>query len=154
MLRLNRRTEYAFRVMSFLASGPDGVRVSTRVIEKQMLIPRPFLIRVISDLSRGGLIKSYPGRNGGLLLARPAERISLKDIYQAIEGSLRFYDCTDRPQKCALNIGCKIRLSFCQLQARLVEELDSISIGQLTFETSAIETFFPVESLDSRLPVE
>ena len=140
MLRLNRRTEYAVRVMSILAGGLGGVRVSTSVIEKQMLIPRPFLIRVVSDLSRGGLIRSYPGRNGGLMLARPADQISLKDIYEAIEGSLRLYDCTSHPQKCPLNYGCKIRLSLCQLQDKLVEEMQNIPISQLAFEKIPAET--------------
>ncbi|MCX6066949.1 MAG: Rrf2 family transcriptional regulator [Chloroflexi bacterium] len=140
MLRINQRTEYAVRAMSMLAGQPDGLRLSTRFIEIRMLIPRPFLIRVVADLSRSGLIKTYPGRNGGLMLARSAQAISLKDIYEAVEGSLLIFDCIEKPQKCILNAGCKIRSSWCQLQAKLVAELENITLNQLAAESNSAET--------------
>ena len=149
MLRINKRTEYAVRVMASLAGQLTGVRLPTRIIEKQMLIPRPFLIRVVSDLSRSGLIKSYPGRNGGLVLARAADKISLQDIYEAVEGYLRLFDCTERPEKCPLNYGCMIRLSFCQLQSRLIAELAGIPLSQLAFELSTNENSLPIQIFET-----
>jgi Rrf2 family protein len=43
--------------------------------------------RLMGELEKAELVSSAPGRSGGFLLGRPPERISLADIYKAVEGS-------------------------------------------------------------------
>jgi len=42
--------------------------------------------RIVMSLAKAGLIESQPGRGGGSRLARPADSISLAEIYRAVEG--------------------------------------------------------------------
>jgi Rrf2 family protein len=42
--------------------------------------------RLMSELERAQLVSSAAGRSGGFALGRPPERISLADIYKAVEG--------------------------------------------------------------------
>ena len=72
VMRINRRADYAIRVMLVLAEQLHKTRLSAQEIHERMQIPRAFLNRIIADLSRAGLIQTYPGPNGGLELARPA----------------------------------------------------------------------------------
>jgi Rrf2 family transcriptional regulator, repressor of oqxAB len=43
-----------------------------------------FLRRVLAQLGRANLIRAREGRDGGYRLARPAEQITLAEIYQAV----------------------------------------------------------------------
>ncbi len=134
MLRINRRTDYAVRVMVSLAKRNEGERLSTRQIQEEMLVPHAFLQRIIADLSRRKLIHTYPGPSGGLQLARPASSISLRDIYEAIEGTLLISDCLEGPGECPLDRSCSVRPRWNRLQDMIVGELESITLDSLAQE--------------------
>jgi Rrf2 family protein len=138
MLRINRRTDYAMRVMLALAKQPEGSRMSTTEIQKQMLVPRAFLQRIIADLSKKGLLHTYPGPSGGIQLGRPSQSVSLRDIYEAIEGPLLLSDCLGLPGQCPLDVSCPVHSHWKRLQTLFVRELEMISLQQLAFEGNAL----------------
>ena len=134
MFRINRRTDYAVRVMLCLAKRPYGTRLSTQIIQDEMLTPRAFLQRIIADLSKVDLICTYPGPNGGVQLARPAAEVNLRHIWEAIEGPLLISECLEAPQDCPLNAGCPVRPRWGRLQTVIAQELENISLDQLAAE--------------------
>lgn len=134
MFRINRRTDYAVRVMLCLAKRPYSSRLSTQTIQDEMLTPRAFLQRIIADLSKAELICTYPGPNGGVQLARQAAEINLRHIWEAIEGPLMISECIEAPQDCPLNAGCPVRSHWCRLQANIAQELENISLEELAVE--------------------
>ncbi len=138
MLRINRRTDYAIRVMLALAKRPEGSRVSTGEIQKEMLLPRAFLQRIIADLSKKGLLHTFPGPNGGLQLARASQSISLGDIYEAIEGPLLISECLQSAGECPLDAACPVHPRWRQLQNMIVSELERITLQQLALEGIAL----------------
>ncbi|MGZ9224962.1 MAG: RrF2 family transcriptional regulator [Anaerolineales bacterium] len=72
MLKISRQTDYAVRVMLALAKRGEGVRLSSREIQQAMLIPRALMSRIVAQLARAGLVNTFPGREGGLMLPCPA----------------------------------------------------------------------------------
>lgn len=146
MFRINRRTDYAVRVMVALAKRPSGARLSTKAIQDEMLTPRAFLQRIIADLSKAGLIHTYPGPNGGLQLSRPADEINLRHIWEAIEGALLISDCVQSADSCPLYQGCPVHSRWARLQSLILQELDSCSLSQLARDASQL--------LSISLPVE
>lgn len=138
MFRINKRTDYAIRVMVFLARQPIGKRVSTHIIQEQMLVPRPFLQRIVADLSRAGLVQTYPGPCGGLELARPAESINLRHVWEAIEGPLLVSECLKGPNECPLDSGCPVRSRWGRLQSLIVMELEAVELAQLAGEADLL----------------
>lgn len=131
MMRINRRTDYAVRVVLALAEQPDGTRLSAQEIQGQMLIPRPFLNRIIADLSRAALIQTFPGPNGGLELARPAEAINLRQVWEAIEGRFAISDCLVSPGGCPLSGNCPVRCRWGRLQSLMLQELERTTLSEL-----------------------
>jgi len=71
MIRINRQTDYAIRVVLALAKHPERKRISTTEIQQEMLIPPAFSPRIVAELSRGGFILTFPGRGPR---ARPPRR--------------------------------------------------------------------------------
>ena len=131
MFRVNRRTDYAIRVMLALAKQPYGWRMSTKEIQEAMLIPRPFLQRIIADLSKAELILTYPGPHGGLQLSRESDDINLRHIWEAIEGPLVISDCLEAPEDCPLNEGCPVNAQWQSMQSMLVSELEEKTLNHL-----------------------
>lgn len=139
MFRINRRTDYAIRVMVCLARRPAGARLPTLTIQEEMLIPRAFLQRIIADLSRAGLVRTFPGPSGGLELAHPAEQINLRHIWEALEGPLLISDCLEAPGACPLDSGCPVHFRWRRLQSLLARELESASLDQLAVEATQLD---------------
>jgi Rrf2 family transcriptional regulator, nitric oxide-sensitive transcriptional repressor len=137
MLKINRRTDYAVRVILALAKRPFGGRLSTQVIQEEMQIPRPFLQRIIADLSKVGLLETFPGPSGGLQLARPAAEINLRHIWEAIEGPLEISACLNAPDDCPFGFTCPVRCRWGRLQNLMLRELESTTFSELAEEAAA-----------------
>ena len=138
MFRINRRTDYAVRVMLCLAKRPYETRLSTQLIQDEMRTPRAFLQRIIADLSKVDLIRTYPGPNGGVQLGHPAEEINLRHIWEAIEGPLLISECIELPQDCPLNAGCPVRPRWGRLQTMIAQELENTTLDQLASEAQQL----------------
>lgn len=75
--------------MTQLAKHADGKTI-TRLdeIAKREAISANFLVQILNDLRRSGLITSKRGKFGGYLLSGKAEDISLYDIVLSVEPTL------------------------------------------------------------------
>lgn len=135
MFRINRRTDYAIRVMLCLAKRSPGVRLATQEIQDEMLIPHAFLQRIIADLSKAGLINTYPGPNGGVQLAHPPESVNLRHIWEAIEGPLMISECLETSEDCPLESRCPVNPRWARLQNLIINELESSTLDELTRES-------------------
>jgi Rrf2 family iron-sulfur cluster assembly transcriptional regulator len=134
MMKINRRIDYAIRVMLALAKQPLGSRLSTQQIQTTMLVPRAFLSRIIAELAKAKLIDTFPGPMGGVQLARSSDKINLKNIWEAIDGRLLISDCLENPEECPLNEGCPVNARWRKIQSFLVDELESTTLDNLAIE--------------------
>ncbi len=82
----SKSAEYAIQAMLYLAEREDKSLVMVGSIASAYNIPRHFLAKLVQTLNRSKLIESFRGRNGGIRLARPAEKITVLQIVNAIEG--------------------------------------------------------------------
>ena len=76
-MRLTRYTDYAMRVLLYLASQPDDRLSSIGEIARGYAISQNHLMKVVNDLVRAGYIESVRGRFGGIRLARHADTINV-----------------------------------------------------------------------------
>lgn len=86
-MRLSARVDYAVRAAIELAAAEPATMRSDRLAEAQG-IPASFLVNVLSDLRKAGLVRSERGTTGGYRLARPAAAITVADIMRAVQGNL------------------------------------------------------------------
>ena len=138
MFKINRRTDYAIRVMLCLARRASGARLPTQAVQKEMQIPRSFLQRIIADLARVGLVNTFAGPNGGLELARRAEAINLRQVWEAIEGPIQISDCLTGREACLFETDCPVNRRWQRLQALITGELEAIRLDELAQEASRL----------------
>ncbi len=137
MIRINRQTDYAVRVILALAQKPMGTRLSTREIGKVMLIPKNFLPRIVAKLAQEEIIITFAGRDGGLQLARVPEKITLRDIVEAFEGPLMISECIPGDEFCPFEESCHVRPRWARLQDVILKELSSTNFLDLAKEANA-----------------
>lgn len=88
-MNISSRCEYACRAMLELARlEQTGQPVSAQYIAERAEIPEKYLVHILLQLKRAGLVRSIRGPQGGYVLARPAEQISLYEVLSSIDGPL------------------------------------------------------------------
>lgn len=85
--------EYGIRATLHLTTLKTDGYVSIREISDELDISFHFLTKTFQKLTQAGLLKSFRGPNGGVALARPANRILLLEIITAIDGPDLFTEC-------------------------------------------------------------
>jgi len=145
MLKINRQTDYAVRVILALAKYGEGARLSSAEIQQEMLIPKAFMTRIVARLSREGLVKTFPGRDGGLMLPRPASRITLKDVVETFEGPILLSECMQvkGEDDCPFQSNCPVRSKWGRVQVAMMREMASITFEYLAQEAAGIPVEMP-----------
>ena len=86
-MKLKASIDYGVRAIIYLAV--KGTTCSSREISEEMAVPRDYLIQLALRLRNAGLIKARPGKNGGYVLARPADEITVGAILDAFDSDLK-----------------------------------------------------------------
>lgn len=86
-MNLSVKTEYALQAMFDLAMHAHGEPVKIAEIARRQKIPQKFLELILSSLKQGGFVESRRGADGGYLLARPADAITVGEVVRFVEGS-------------------------------------------------------------------
>jgi len=145
MLKINRQTDYAVRVILALAQRGEGVRLSSAEIQQEMLIPKAFMTRIVAQLARERLVNTFPGRDGGLMLPRPASQINLKEVVEAFEGPSLLSECMQvkGEDDCPFQSNCPVRSKWGRVQAAMMREMASISFEDLAKEALGVPMSMP-----------
>jgi Rrf2 family cysteine metabolism transcriptional repressor len=86
-LNISVKGEYALHAILDLAMQRSGEPVKIAAIAKRQRIPQKFLELILAGLKQGGFVESRRGAEGGYLLARPADGITVGEVLRFIEGS-------------------------------------------------------------------
>lgn len=85
-MTISVKGEYALAALFDLASTNSGEPVRIADIARRQKIPQKFLELILSSLKQGGFVESRRGAEGGYLLARPPEAITVGQVLHFIEG--------------------------------------------------------------------
>ena len=145
MLKINRQTDYAVRVLLALAKRGEDARLSSADIQQEMLIPKAFMSRIVAQLSHAGLINTFPGRDGGLMLPHPASQITLRDVVEAFEGPILLSACLQvkGDDDCPFQANCPVRPKWGRVQIAMLREMASITFEDLVKESLGIPLIIP-----------
>jgi Rrf2 family transcriptional regulator, nitric oxide-sensitive transcriptional repressor len=138
-MRLTVYTDYALRVLMFLAVHPEP-KPTIGEIAASYGISRNHLMKVVYELGVAGYIETARGKKGGLRLARPAVAIGLGDVVRQTEPDLALVPCFDPVNAaCALTPACRLRGVLHLAQAAFLKVLDEHTLADLVENRIAIE---------------
>lgn len=131
---LSSKTQYALLAMMHLAGEYDtGEPVQACRIAEQQGIPQTFLVQIMHELKRAGLVNSTRGANGGYRLQSRPDQVSLVEVVEVFEPM-------QLPEACAAPNSPLAPAVFdlcCELQSSLRERLDGTTLADLCESATA-----------------
>jgi Rrf2 family protein len=132
-MKISTKGEYGIRAMLYIAMHADHGPVTSHEIARHQGIPEPYLRQILALLSKERLILSNRGPQGGHILSRPANQISLRHILLTLEGQTTPIDqILSLP--CAIDVGpqhCAIREVFLEVKEAVDRILSSINLADM-----------------------
>jgi len=122
---LSATCKYGIRAVIFIASRPDQkTNTGLKQIAEKLTIPQPYLAKILQVLSRKKILHSSKGPHGGFHLLIPAEKLTLMDIIEAIDGGNFFDSCYVTGERCNFD---KPDDGVCILHNDLRKEKDNLA---------------------------
>ena len=137
-LQLSRSSDYAVRLMVHLAAQPDGSPVSQADIASSQQIPEAYLQKLLTGLSKAGLVAGRRGPGGGFVLTQEPRRVSLLNVIEAVDGPVAVNVCVMRGDGCDRLARCPVHRIWRIAQRQLVALLEETSLRELAAEAEAI----------------
>ena len=139
MLRLTKKADYGLMALKYLAEQADAAKgspahpasASAKAIAEAYHIPPQLLAKILQTLTRGGILVSTAGTNGGYSLARPAADINAFEVIRAIDGPLFITSCITIHGTCDLHGTCTIKEPLRKVNDSIKEMLSGIRIADL-----------------------
>jgi len=131
MMELTRKGEYAIRGIVYLATRPGDQVCLLSDIAAAVDVPPTFLAKIFQQFSKMGLVKSYRGTGGGFILGRAADKITLLEVVEAVEGPIIPNRCVPGGDECDRSISCKVHPVWVNVQKQVREILASVSLKEL-----------------------
>lgn len=127
-----RASEYALLASIYLSRQKEPVDAFR--MADDLDISRAFLAKILQNLAKDGLLKSFKGVGGGFCLAYEPENISIMKIIESAEKrKLQVFACSAGDDCCPKDRakGCFVWPMFHAIQGKLDEFLDTISLADM-----------------------
>ncbi len=140
---LSSTAEYALRAIVHLATSPESHCTAAAIAEKTK-VPAGYISKVLQDLAREGIVLSQRGPNGGFLLARAPEKISLLEVINAVDPICRITECPLGIPGHGKNL-CPLHSSIDAAAALLERHYGNTTVEEMARESrSGTRCLFPV----------
>jgi Rrf2 family protein len=132
-MQVSRTLDYAVRCLIHMGGQP-GFKFSMKQISETQHVPQNYLAKVMRRLVNRGILRSKVGPDGGYMLRRSPHELSLREVYEAIEGEIRIVDCMDDDGPCVLYENCGQLPLWDKLKVSMTRILEDTTIGDMVDE--------------------
>jgi Rrf2 family protein len=129
---LTRATEYALLSLDTIRRSEKPI--GAEQLANELCIPKSFLAKILQNLARAEILKSKKGAQGGFILMRDVDEISVREIILAAEGKApAVFDCTQYAATCPNgSIGtCSISPFLATFQNKVDDFLEGLMLGDI-----------------------
>lgn len=137
-MRLSKRGEYGQRAAIYIAlvqRESPGKVVSIRDIAQGERIPPKFLEQILLTLKNAGILRSKVGVGGGYYLGRPADKITLGQIFRTLDGPVAPVLCVSQmayePCDCPDEASCGLRMVMGDVRDAIAGILDNVTLADV-----------------------
>ncbi len=132
MIKLSKLTDYSIVILSEMAYEPGGLMTASGLSQKTGL-PEPTVSKVLKLLTRGEVIISTRGVNGGYSLERDPKEITIASVVTALDGPVALTACCIKSEEtcCDYEETCKIKDQWSPVNEAMRDALESVSLDQM-----------------------
>ena len=132
-MKLSKTSEYAIRILSYMATEKAQCYSAKCLIDK-LHISDKYLRRLMTDLTKAGLIYSTQGRNGGYFFAKDPSDISISEIIDIVEGMDKYTGCILGFKTCDDDNPCSMHIVWSSMRDKLVKTFNETKLSDLNKE--------------------
>lgn len=130
-MKLSTRGRYGIHAMYDLALKADCGPQPIKAIAEREGIPEAYLEQLIAILKKEKLVVSTRGAQGGYMLSRRPEEITVGEVLRALEGGLALVDCLLEEDTCGKSCACPSRIVWMKIRDGLNQIVDSITLQDM-----------------------
>ena len=135
-MQLTKHTDYAFRVLIYLAALPEGQLSTVQEIAERFDVSRSHVMKIVQKMAAAGLVHASRGQHGGIRLGQPRESINLRSVVELMEATLSPVNCTD--PVCRIAKKCTLKTILFSAQRQFLEHVGQYTLADLTEPGKAI----------------
>lgn len=118
-----------------IMAGAGGRRTSAEAMAEALGVSRSHLVKVLQQLAKAGLVRSSRGPGGGYSLVRPAREVSVKEVYEVVEGPMDVDTCAMEVPACSWG-ACVLGDLLCRIGRELKDQLERRTIADFSRSVS------------------
>ncbi|MGE6258019.1 Rrf2 family transcriptional regulator [Heyndrickxia sporothermodurans] len=142
-MRLTNYTDYSLRVLIYLAALEAGKLSNIKEIAEVYGISKNHLMKVTHELGKMGVIETIRGRNGGIRLALPPEKINIGSIVRKTEEDFQLVECFDgKPGSCIISPVCGLKHLLGKALAAYLNVLDQYTLADIVHDPAQYRMLF------------
>jgi Rrf2 family iron-sulfur cluster assembly transcriptional regulator len=146
-MKISALEEYGVRCLVQVARSQNKGPLSIPEIAKREGITVDYTTKLLVTLRRGGFLKSVRGTQGGYLLARPPEEITLAQVIRHLGGPIfeTGSTCTHFPgseNQCVHMADCGVRSVWVGVTKLLFDVLDKVTLAAVVHDEASVTAFF------------
>jgi Rrf2 family protein len=126
LMNVSVKCEYALRAVLDLSLATQGLPIRIADVASRQRVPQKFLETILAELKRSGFLESRRGAEGGYMLAKPAETITVGQVLRAIEGG--------RTGRAALEDPGPLGIFWMRVDSAVSEVIDKTTFAELARE--------------------
>lgn len=130
-MKLSTRGRYGIHAMYDLALNADCGPQPIKTIAERENIPQAYLEQLVAVLKKEKLVVSTRGAQGGYMLSRRPEEITVGEVLRALEGGLALVDCLLEEDTCGKSCACPSRIVWLKIYEGLNQIVDSITLKDM-----------------------
>ena len=131
MIKLSRMADYAILLVTRIATNPDRLYRAQELVDFSSL-PITTVNKILSKLTRSKITESVRGAAGGYRLSQEAEKISVRNIIDIIDGKVALTACAENSDEyCNLLDFCPTQKNWQIINNAVCEALDSVNIAEM-----------------------
>ena len=130
-MQLKNSTDYAIRIVCYLAA--QERMISTSELSRKLNVSANYVPKIAKKLKNAKIVTACEGTNGGYMLAKQPENISLMDIISCVEETMAINRCLEEDCFCSRNLEdtCKIHKILLSLQNTYNNKLESVKVSDV-----------------------
>lgn len=128
-MRLTKHTDYAFRVLIYLASIPPDRLATVQEIAERFDVSRSHIMKVVQKLAAANIVHASRGQHGGIRLGQAKEAINLRAVIELMEATLAPVNC-DEPL-CIIKKNCLLKNILFDAQRHYLEFVEQYTLADL-----------------------
>ncbi len=130
---LTKKAKYGLQAVLSLARDYGKGPVTISDLAKREVIPKKFLESILLELKNRNILYSIKGKNGGYILAKPPNEISMGEVVRYLDGPLAPVPCVSKTAyrkctECEDERTCGIRLVMKRVRDSIADILDGTSL--------------------------